>query len=466
MDNRYKLLHDKNAVSELVGYLILVTVAVTVIGIIYAVALPQVSDSQEQATFQNVEQAFTVLDTHMSKSQYSNDLSQLTEMNLNGGKLTVDEDEGYITINFNIPGYHNPVYEKPLGAIIYTLDGREVGYEAGGIWERYSDGGSAMISAPDFNYNGETLTLPLMLIKISDPYSNDLSGSGTGNIYITSISGQTPVNKYPNDIWLADPVPQTNPVKADQVIVIIKSRYYQAWANYINSNTDGHAVIDADDQTVTVTFYTRLPGEKRPFRPGDPIVIRGLDYSEHDPLSAFYIDMEAAKPKLQVDLEAPSPSSPIPGTSPALKISIQKNQGDGPQGVVVTVVYTENDKIEKFQGEVQALIDPGTEKATVDLLSGVETDYKSPATDDSWTWASDNGETYHMNDDGPNLNVVIQHYIRLMAEKYHGSYSLYKSTDGGQHWPSDSSTYTLDYDANNVLTYMHITENPIEVTVE
>jgi type II secretory pathway pseudopilin PulG len=463
MGDRYNLLFDKNAVSELVGYLILVSVAVTVIGITYAMTMPQITDSQNQATFQSVEQAFTVLDTHMSKSQYSNDLSQLTEMKLNGGKLAVDDNEGTITINFKNYA-HNPVYTGKLGTIIYTLNGREVGYEGGGIWERYSDSGSAMISAPDFNYNGETLTLPLMQIKDGDTNSKS-SESTTGSVYITSKSEPTPEPIYPNDKYLGETTRQINPVKADEVTVIIKSRYYQAWANYINSNTDGHATINPATQEVTVTFYTRLPGEKRPFRQHEPIEIRGLNYNNHDPLSAFYLDLNGAKSKMQVDLKAPADNSPIPGTNPALRISFKKEGGLGLMGTTVTVEYTENGKVETFEADVQALINPD-ETAHIDLLNtGATTEYTSNS--DSWTWVSD-GKTYTKHDDPttyPDLETVLQHYIRLMGEKYHGSYSLYKSDDGGQHWPADSSTYTLDYDADNVLTYMHITNNPITVTL-
>lgn len=459
MSNKYNLLSDKNAVSELVGYLILVSVAVTAIGIIYAMSMPQLTDSQNQAAFQSVEQAFTVLDTHMSKSQYSNDLSQMTEMKLNGGKLAVNDAEGTITINFKNYN-HNPVYTGKLGTIIYTLNGREVGYEGGGIWEGYSDGGSAMISAPDFNYNGETLTLPLM--QIVDSGANSMSGTGTA--YITSKSQPKPESIYPNDKYVAETTRQINPVRADEVTVIIKSRYYQAWANYINSNTDGTATVNPATKEVTITFYTRLPGEKRPFREGEPIVIRGLNYNNHDPLSAFYLNLNGAKSKLQVDIRAPAFNSPIPGASPALQISVKKEHGDGLMGVSVVVEYTENNKVEKFETTKWALIDPATETATIDLLDHVElTQYKSP--DDSWTWVSDNGNTYKNTNTGPDLYTVIQHYIRLMGEKYHGSYSLYKSTSGGQHWPADSSTYTLDYDAVNVLTYMHITNNPITVTL-
>jgi type II secretory pathway pseudopilin PulG len=481
MSDKYNLLCDKNAVSELVGYLILVTIAVTAIGIIYVMAMPQVSSSQDQAKFQSAEQAFTALDTHMSKSQYSNELSQLTEMKLNGGKLTVDESHSYINIQF-LDGtrvYPDPATSQTgyLGTIYYTLNGREVGYEGGGIWEKYPDGGSAIISAPDFNYNGETLTLPLMQIKSSDVNSATNGESSSGTAFITSKSNPTPEPIYPNT-----QTGQSNPVKADQVFVTIHSRYYQAWANYINSNTDGEATVThtpgSDYGDVTVTFYTHLNGEKKPFRPGDPIVVRGLNYNNPAPLSAFFLDLVDAQSSLQVNLRAPTSNSQIPGTTPALLITFQKATGQGTQGVTIDIWYTENNKVEHFTASKMVIINADN-TAHIDWLDPVLlTTYVS--NDNSWTWTT---ATYDKNTNsvGPSVKDVIEHYMVQMGKKYDGTFTLFKSNNNGNNngngggngnggnnnngWPGAGSTYTLDYDAHNVLTYMHITNNPISVTL-
>jgi type II secretory pathway pseudopilin PulG len=449
------MLSDKNAVSEIVGYIILVSIVVTVIGIIYVVLMPDIFNSQDQAQFQNIEQSFTVLDTHTSKAQYSNYLSQMTEMDLKGGKLTVNSSQSNITIKF----YDGTtIYSGSLGTIDYDLDGREIGYEGGGIWEKYSDGGSIMISAPDFNYNGVTLTLPLMQIQ------GNGTVAGTGKAFITTKSQTTPNIIYPNSSINRN---ATNHVTADQVYIIIKSEYYKAWADYINKRTDA-AAITYPNKTCVVTFNTKLPGVTRDFVP--PIKIRGLNTSNPHPITKFNLNLTKNSPDIEsinFDLRAPQSNSPIPGPSPALHINIQKKSGGGTSGLQLMIEYTDNNKVEKFSVDPWIIINHGAKTANMSLLD----DYSYmtyTSSDDSWSWGA---TTYH-NGDTVTVHDVVEHYLILMAQKTPGgsfnlNYGNYHNdhTNDNQHPDVPSSTYTLDYDSINVLTYMHVTNNPIKVTL-
>lgn len=447
------ILNDR-AVSELLGYILILSITVTAISIIYLLAVPELSSSQDDAKLQNMEQAFTVFDVRASKTQFSGAISQYTDMNPTGGTITVNEsyDNSHITIKRKDD---TNIYDGPLGTVYYTLNGREVAYQAGGIWERFPTGGSVMISAPDFNYNGETLTLPLMQIIGND------SVAGDGTVYLTTTSQLQPVTIFPDPSISHG----TNPVRGENVIVIIKSDYYDAWTAYINERTACAAVSDPENKLCIITFNVKPFGGKQPLIP--PINVRNINTSNPAPIKQFYFNMTDVRSNLQMDFRSPASNSPTGADYSTLHISFQKCSGEGTTGVRVIVQYSDKGKVEEFQADRLRIIQDG--KADLDLLDkDILTTYTS--NDNSWTWGMNNNTfdsgdyVKHMN--GPSMYDVIQHYMVQMSKKSpNGKFSLWQGDDGGQHWPGPGSTYCLDYDVINVLTYLHITNNPVRVTI-
>jgi hypothetical protein len=460
MIDKGRMLLDKNAVSEVVGYIILLGTVITAIGIIYMLAVPQISNSQSQAQFQNAEQAFTILDTHASKAQYSNYLSQVSEMSLNGGTLKVNGSAGHIYIIRKDPisGTETTIYgnnpgEGSLGAIVYTINGREVGYQDGGIWEKYPDGGSVMVSAPDFNYNGEThsdtLTLPLMQIV------GNSTLSGTGKAFITTKSDNKPIIIYPSR------EKGENPIDVGQVIIKIQTDYYKAWENYINERTDCSAVSYSNNRTVVITFNTKQKGGTYPFTP--PIKIVGLNTSNPNPFNKFYLNLTT-----QGSIENINFGLIATGSNADLEIHFQKAGGHGTDGLRWIISYQYDGVNEVFYSEPY-VVNHADDFCNMTLTdTGKMTYYGSITTFNSDSASSTWGTTYHDGDTGPSVNDVIQHYLVLAAQNTPGgtgTFSLDYSPDHSSKKPISPSTYTLDYDAKNVLRYMHVTNNPMNVTM-
>lgn len=454
---------DENAVSEVFGYIILIAVVITTIGIIFVESMPDILHSQNKAQFQNVEQAFTVLDSHAKKSQYSNYLSQMTEMDLEGGSISVNDssNDSYIAINF-LDG--TQIYNGTLGTIRYSIDGEEIGYQGGGLWEKYADSGSVMVSAPDFNFNGVTLTLPLTQLN------GNGGAAGSGKAYVITKSQSMPITIYPN---LTLSPNATNPVTASQVYVKIRSDYYVAWANYINKRTEAAAVPYPNNKTVIVTFNTQPNGMmQQPFKL--PISFRGVNTSEDHPINTFNLNLSESGNgqkihDLNFDIRAPSENSVTTGPTspPALHINVQAKGGKNI--VNIQVEYADKNGVESFTSDVNAIIGPAdiANFSLLDYTAGTTYTSKTP----SWTWGT---TTYDSNGPGPSLGDVIQHYVVLLAQNYPTGFSLCdgnlhgdhnQNSGGGNQYPDPPSTYTLDYDAINVLTYMHITNSPIDVTI-
>ncbi len=219
-----KFLSSEEAVSDVVGQVIILMITVIGVGMITLYGVPEIYELQDMANLKNIEQTFTILDSRASMAILGGSPLQITNVNLGGGTITVEPDgssASYITVNsstFN--------FTIPMGKIKYQLGDRIIAYEGGGLWSTYPSG-SVMLSPPKFHYNGITLTLPVISIN----GSASVGGKGTA---VVSIKKNATVVRYPNTSCDSC-VNRTNPVNssnAGKVYVNITSDFYDAWFNY------------------------------------------------------------------------------------------------------------------------------------------------------------------------------------------------------------------------------------------
>jgi len=226
-----RLGHSQDAVSEVVGYTLLLGIIVIAVGVISLSALPMIQDAKEKAYLKNVEQGFTVLDSRASLVSLGKQPTQIVQMYTQAGSITVDDTSfSHIKVTFTNGTTTYVVYDES-GTIQYQLGDNKIAYEGGGVFRKYpGEGDPVMITPPEFHYNGETLTLPIIRIN-----SNQSVG-GTGVITLRLVSEQTPNVLFPNP----DDNPEyTNPLLlGKQINVVIKSDYYKAWAKYIEERTE------------------------------------------------------------------------------------------------------------------------------------------------------------------------------------------------------------------------------------
>ncbi|MFB6112075.1 MAG: hypothetical protein ABEJ35_06005 [Halobacteriaceae archaeon] len=156
--------------------------------------------------------------------------------------LNVNPDQGWMRIrivNQSTGNTLNTLKNVTLGSVVYSRGETKIGYQGGGVWKQ-TDGGSTMVSPPEFHYRGNTLTLPIITVsdKSSDIY--------TGNIVLESSGTRNQV--YPNaSAGLLNPLPEEK-----QVNVTVHSEYYDAWARFFAQRTDGSVTYDHPNETVTV----------------------------------------------------------------------------------------------------------------------------------------------------------------------------------------------------------------------
>ncbi len=256
-----RLIESEKADAEVIGHVLILGITIIGIALITLVGVPTIYNMRDMINIKNAEQTFTVLDSRASKVALGESMQQLMKINLGGGKVTVvpnsSSDPSYMLFEMNNATTTLVSINIDMGKIIYRLGEREVSYEGGGVWSKYPEG-SVMLSPPEFNYNGVTITLPVL--SISGNYSN--SGEGAASIQIEKSANPTVL--YPN----SSKTDYVNPISLNvsETKITIKSEYYDAWAEYFRSIALVHVEESPANKTVFVTL-------------GSPEVITNFQYA-------------------------------------------------------------------------------------------------------------------------------------------------------------------------------------------
>ncbi len=451
---KIKLLNSEKAVSETVGYSFILAIVVIAVGILVVVAFPIQTGIQDTAFVESQIQALTMLDGRISSVGLGTSPSQLTRINLNGGVMNVKNySDNYLkVIVSDDTGYNETVFNETLGLIEYKLGDNRLIYENGGMFRIYPDGESVMLSPPEFYYNGETLTFPVIRMESS------ASAGGKGTISVVASSSEGTKIIYPN----TSSSKLLNPIYGKQIKIRIKSDNYESWARYITERTDAVPLAIHTTKEVVVSFNSKPP--ERPVDLVVPIEVFGLDTSNSTPLTQFEFNLTGIDTSnFHMVLRSPT------ANSSEFVVDFQKRSGDGTSGISVEVKYEKNGANETWLSKSLALIQ--NEEAAIDLLnSTVDSEYKS--NDDSITWANETepfNKTYTQQTccNGPvPLNMVIQHYIKLVSET--GTFALYASEKSNEWAAFDqtNSTYTLSYTIMPpTINYLHIVDHPVNISI-
>ncbi len=446
-----RLKHSEDAVSEVVGYTLLLGIIVMAIGIISVTALPIIQDAKEKAYLKNVEQGFTVLDSKVSLVSLGKQPTQIVQMYTQAGGITVnDTGFSHMKVTFTNGTTTYVVYDGSIGNIQYQLGNNKIAYEGGGVFRKYpGEGDPVIITPPEFHYNGETLTLPIIRINSNQSFS------GTGVVTLRLVSEHTPNVLFPN--------PDENPeyinplLLGKQVNVVIKSDYYKAWAKYIEERTE--ATVTTNDATKEATITLNAKPNDQTLNLNPPIDVYGFNVDDESALHNFNFILPEGTSNLDMRMMT-SPTE----TEPYFAFDIKKLGGLGTGGVTITLEYHASGKTEEWLYDVQPLKD-ADDNFNVNLLNDSGTKYKS--SDNSWTWENETSpwnKTFSINDAGPDGNKLMQHYLSLVGP----TFSFYP--DSSPHWNGfneSGTTYVLYYEVMPPrITYLHIVEHKIQANAK
>jgi len=204
--------------SETIGLVLLLGITVLGVTSVVAFAAPALDSAEEATNTQRVEQSLSQLDSRTAVVALGQTGSQSVSLsNSRSGAYYVDPDAGRISVvrlDKNGSQVGDPIVNTTMGEVVYESGDTRVAFQGGGVW-RTSGRGSEMLSPPEFNYQGATLTLPV--IRVGGDAST-FAGAPRARVTADAVD----VSKFPT-------ANKSNPLSGGTVVVRVDSEYYRGW---------------------------------------------------------------------------------------------------------------------------------------------------------------------------------------------------------------------------------------------
>lgn len=212
---------NEKAVSEAIGFILILGLVLTGIGLVTLYGYPVLVKEQSNADVRNMERAMIVIQNDMKSLCFKNVPYKETTLQVSGGTLEViDSGDSGSTFTITHDGLDIPF--SP-GALIYRSDrGTEViTLENGAVMTRQADAtGSAMLAEPRWFYDGPTKTFVVYLMNITADERMAKSGMATVRMSLASTASQPYTG--------SDPIKVTYTRDADNDLSV-------AWENYLTA---------------------------------------------------------------------------------------------------------------------------------------------------------------------------------------------------------------------------------------
>ena len=497
--------------SSVVGVVLLLGITIVGTGAIVGLGAQAFADTERAATVSQAQHSLTQFDSKAAIVALGESSSQRVELgDSGGGEFTADDDAGWINVthhNATDAGKNETIYNATLGSVSYTNGDTEIAYQGGGVWERSGDG-SVMRSPPEFNYRGATLTLPSIRVTTED------QATGPTTAIIRQANESRPV--YPvrsnttaaNENWSDEGAPYgdgeqyANPVNRGNVTVTVQSQFYQGWAEFFRTRTSGVVTVDHERERASVRLVTTdTVGDFHltDAMDEDGIAARGQapGHSLTTFNSTFQSDGQAGFNNYDAGFYAESGPHRVeflvyvPSGNPStLELHVFYENSD-------TGAYHEwsNTSIPIDSGPIRIEEDGDISRLYLNLTAGNAThgvNLTYGNADDQWakySWGGDvsenatfghNGEdneettfgTGTGTPDEATTYLLARHYVALLGDDFVLNAHGRRGTGGqgqGVDFNDDASVGVFEYDSGSggtFITYLHVTENGIEVELE
>ncbi|MUV61222.1 archaellin/type IV pilin N-terminal domain-containing protein [Halobacterium sp. CBA1126] len=436
---------DARGQSEVIGLVLLLAITVAGVGVVVAAGGSALDAAQDQSSVQRAEQSMSLFDARSALVALGRaDGQSLTLANAERGSYEVRPDTGRMAVvRESEDGSTTEYLNTSLGSVVYVNGDSEVAYQGGGVW--YSRGaGAEMVSPPEFNYRDATLTLPVIRVT-----GDAQSAGGAPTARVTRNEARSNRSVFPGP-------GRTNPLQDGTVTVAVESDYYRGWASFFRSRTSGNVSVFPDEQRVELELVARGGGGQ--FSLSDtPQELRGLPAD--DPIQSMTFTLRPKNPSgfRPMDWSMVADS----GGSEEFRVNIPSGKPCDDETLKVTATYDdggtthtwENDSAVQESGSAFTVdCDDGEPTLHLDLTGETNLSYvgdgDSPLENDS-VGAIVN---YAFGDMGPNVDLRVE-----------------KQGNGNSAGVElDKSTGTVEYgsSAERVVTFLHVTENAVNVTVE
>lgn len=487
---------DSRGQAETISVVLLM--GITVAGMVTVVALGSVAlnENQRFSEVQGTDHAMTQLDSRAAVVALGESESQEVNLGRTGGSYSIHEDAGRLIITHTNQSQQQPpdnetIYNRSLGAIVYTNAETEVAYQGGGVWRKRGNG-STMVSPPEFHYQSATLTFPIIRVRGT--------GSQAGSV-VAQITRPDDMRRiYPNTSSTYDASGDTyqNPVEGGNVTVTIQSEYYRAWENYFKSRTEGVVTVFHNNETVKVTLLSSsFIGEFEMPADGNSIDIDGLDGNDHsienftitiypdDTDSADFADLQWSlyddQGNEEIEFHLQDGGSNDNGSTACTERDVEATvyysdtNGDPYHGwhndtAFRTECYDRDDDGTDDETRLVANFTGDTPLTTQDLSSSdlLHFNPSGDTREDPASWDQHSAGVSWEPEDFSNpedttIRNITGHYMALMGPRV----SLTVEDKSGGTVNEDASGGTLEFESSGqFVTFLHVTENDIRVKLE
>jgi hypothetical protein len=476
-------------VALLLGLTILGTTAVVAFG------SGALTATEGEANIARAQQSMTQFDSQTAQVALGDAAVRTTTFGRLDGDFSVnpisDPDSGQITItHVNYDGTNDEqLYTGPLGAVVYEQDGTTIAYQGGGVWQKAEGGGTRMVSPPEFHYRQGTLTFPI----IQTTGSGAVSGSPRATV---SRSSDT-VREFPDgSVDYPDGTPYVNTIDEGYVTVTVESEYYEGWAEYFRARTDGTVTVDDANEEVTLELDTL--GYTGPFgMPSDPangggsLPVQGIGGGHALTDFQFRVvpkdDQESGFSNLRWSMY-------VNEGNQKFEMALRGN-GNSCGDTVDLFIYYSDDSHATYEGwhgsetiECSDTDGDSTDEYYIDVdlvdaTAGPSMNYDSFSGSDLVKYKNEvgslrtpgdlpsHGEGDHSDEsysatDQETRDFIVSHYFAELGPNFELRVSDQQSGNAAGIDESSSEGY-IDYTGGGrVVTYLHITENEVEVELD
>ncbi|MFC6723185.1 VWA domain-containing protein [Halobium palmae] len=246
---------DRRGVSEVVGYVLLVGMTAVGVSLIVLAGSAMLADVQGQTTDEATELAVHELEGRFQAlTKPGVDSTEVTFGDRGPREVTVVDNRtgGHIRVTVEDDGTYCRA-TVPLSSVRYEdSKGQLVGYEAGGIFIKSSESSSSTVRSPPslVTDNG---TVDVTVINVSGRYRG-----GTAVVRKDAALSRNQSAEIEADLFNSST--SRNCRRPDNVTIEVKSDFYDAWAEYLESETGTSAATTDSNSTARVRLgSTWLP---------------------------------------------------------------------------------------------------------------------------------------------------------------------------------------------------------------
>ncbi|WP_459192377.1 DUF7289 family protein [Halosimplex sp. J119] len=229
---------DARGASNVLGIVLLFAIVIGGTALVVSVGAAALEDASNGLDVSRAEKALTQFDSRSAMVALGGTSHQGVDLSAaSGATYGVDDSVGWmnVTIYNQSADETTTLTNVTLGAVRYENGDQTVAYQGGGVWKG-TEAGATMLSPPEFHFREATLTLPIITV-------NGTPSLGSG----ATVTKADPTRvRYPNATANAN---FTNPLDTGYVNVTVHSEYYEAWGRFFAQRTEGNVSYDHTRQT-------------------------------------------------------------------------------------------------------------------------------------------------------------------------------------------------------------------------